>query len=399
MLIARRVIRTIASIYERTKRATLRLLKLDLDSRVLSLQCSLGRSKKGDVLISYSLWSLVPDSRYVEQEHTQNWEVQQIVQTFLDFGYDVDVIHYTNTTFNPKKHYQFFLGVMWGFERIARRLKHPCRKIYHATYAHWLDNNHHCYVRHLELKRRRGLSLLPSKLVAPSNSAESADFITVLGNEYTMKTYEHCGKPILRVPIPTTRQFDWPQAKNFGACRKRFVWFGSNGMVHKGLDVVLEAFERLPSFHLTVCGDVPDGSVFSKFFHRELYETTNIVKKGWIDVASNEFVEIANEHVAVLLPSCSEGGGGGVIVCMHAGMIPIVSYEASVDVSGDYGILLKEISVEEIQRVVQEIAELPEDALIRMSQRAWQHVRTHHSRENFAMTFKAAVEQMLQVPS
>lgn len=397
MLIVRRVIRKIASVYERTKRATLRLLKLDLDSRVLSFYSPLRRNKKGDVLISYALWSLVPDAEHLDQAHTQHWEVQQIVKTFLDLGYDVDVIHFTNMTFKPKKHYQVFFGVMWDFERVARRLKLPCIKIYHATYAHWLDNNHHNYVRNLELKRRRGFSLLPWKLVQPSHSPENADFITVLGNEYTMKTYEHCRKPMFRVPIPTSQTFDWPQTKNFGAVRQKFVWFGSTGLVHKGLDVVLEAFANLPSFQLTVCGDVDCDSEFRKHFHKELYETSNIVTRGWVDVASKEFVDLANEHVAVLLPSCSEGGGGGVIVCMHAGMIPIVSYEASVDVSDDYGIVLKEISVEEIQRVVQEIAELPEDTLIRMSRMAWQHVRSHHSRENFSMTFKAAVEQMLQV--
>ena len=51
--------------------------------------------------------------------------------------------------------------------------------------------------------------------------------------------------------------------------------------------------------------------------------------------------------MALVYPSCSEGGGGCVINCMHAGLIPVVSYESSVDISHDCGVIFKENSVEE----------------------------------------------------
>ncbi len=57
--------------------------------------------------------------------------------------------------------------------------------------------------------------------------------------------------------------------------------------------------------------------------------------------------------------SAAEGGAGSVITCMHTGLIPIVNYETSVDVHENYGVLLKNSSIAEIQSAVRRIANLP----------------------------------------
>ena len=60
-------------------------------------------------------------------------------------------------------------------------------------------------------------------------------------------------------------------------------------MVHKGLDLVLEAFAATPELQLTVCGPVDRERNFNDFYRRELYRTPNIRTVGWIDVAGREF--------------------------------------------------------------------------------------------------------------
>ena len=60
--------------------------------------------------------------------------------------------------------------------------------------------------------------------------------------------------------------------------------------------------------------------------------------------------------------SCSEAGTGSTTTCMHAGLIPIVSYETATDVE-DFGLTLKDCSVDEIKHAIQYIANLPTDEL------------------------------------
>ena len=68
----------------------------------------------------------------------------------------------------------------------------------------------------------------------------------------------------------------WPDQKDFDRCRNSFLWFGSNALVHKGLDRVLEAFAEMPEYHLTVCGPIHEERDFLATYHRELFDTPNI---------------------------------------------------------------------------------------------------------------------------
>ena len=140
----------------------------------------------------------------------------------------------------------------------------------------------------------------------PNLAIERADCATILGNEFTISTFRYANKPIYRLPISAPVIYPWPEGKDFEACRRRFLWFGSNGFVHKGLDLVLEAFAAMPEYHLTVCGPIKEEMEkdFEKTFYRELYQTSNIRTEGWVDVVSPEFMRIANElcwsHLSVL---------------------------------------------------------------------------------------------------
>ena len=79
---------------------------------------------------------------------------------------------------------------------------------------------------------------------------------------------------------------------------------------------------------------------FLREYERELYRTPNIHAVGWVNIGSQQFLDITQSCVAVVHASCAEGTVGSVITCMHAGLIPIVSYESGVDVH-DFGTLLK----------------------------------------------------------
>jgi glycosyltransferase involved in cell wall biosynthesis len=223
---------------------------------------------------------------------------------------------------------------------------------------------------------------------------EHADCATILGNEFTVSTFSYAGKPIYRVPMPTPVLHPWPKEKNFDACRKHFLWFGSFYLVRKGLDLVLDAFAEMPEYHLTVCGPINEQRDFERAYYKELYQSPNIDTIGWVDINSPKFIEIMNHCIGLIFPSCCEGQAGGVVACLHGGLIPIISYESGVDVH-DFGLILKTCSIDEIRNAIQMVSSLPAQELQRMARNAWQYARKNHTRERFAEEYRKTVVQIL----
>lgn len=354
------------------------------------------RPVKGSVLLSrINRAFLLKPGEALPATHKNLWEAYQMALAFLELGFAVDVIDYTNNSFLPHKDYAIFVDAKWNMERIAPVLNKDCIKVLHPLSAHPLFHNAAELRRLLELRERRGVMLRPRRQDPLNWGIEHADCATVIGNEFTLSTYRYAKKPLYRLPSSWPTTYPWQETKDFEACRNRFFWFGGGGMVHKGLDLVLEVFASLPDCHLTICGPVEEEQDFVEAYHRELYETNNIDLVGWVDVSSPKFLQIARECVALIRPSCSEGGGAAVVGGMHAGLIPIVSYESSVDVSSDCGIVLKKSSIEEIRDSVRSVVSLPANRLREMARNTWERARTEHSPERFVEEYKKVISRLM----
>jgi glycosyltransferase involved in cell wall biosynthesis len=367
-----------------------------VDERIVTLEPE--GEAKGDVLVSYILDALLlREGEPIPHSHTNFWESLQIARTFVDLGYRVDVVSWTNLRFSPRKPYRAVVDVRLNLERWAPVLPRACVKILHIESAHGSFNNAAQLKRLRELEERRGIRLRPRRLVDPNHAIESADCATSLGNEFTHDTYRFAGKPIY--PIPISSPVTYPQLeRSIEDCRRRFLWFGSGGLVHKGLDLVLDAFADMPEYHLTVCGAIQQEQDFERAYYRELYRLPNIHTHGWIDVASREFLDLCGRTLALIYPSCSEGGGGGVLTCMQAGLIPIVSRETSVPIDDRYGILLADCRVSTLQAAVRRVAALDAASAREMSTNARAYAREHHTRERFAAEYRKAAEEILRTP-
>lgn len=351
----------------------------------------------GNVLLSYIINPFMRENgEAISCDHTHHWESYQIAQTFLDRGFSVDVISFMNNSFKCNKDYQFLISARTNLEKLAGKLGNNCTFVAHLDTAHWLSNNRSAYSRLLSLQSRRNITLKNSiRIVEPNYAIEHSHIGVVLGNEYTSDTYQFSGKPLFRIPISTTATYEWDATKNFERCRKNFLWFGSSGFVHKGLDLVLEAFAKMPDFHLTVCGPFSMEKEFTSAYRYEMFERPNIHAAGWVDVRDNKFREIVSNCVGLVYPSCAEGGGGSAITCMHAGIIPLLTREASVDIDNECGLLLQDTSVEGIIRAVEEISNLPESRLQQLARNAWSRARTMHTRERFASEYSRFVSEVL----
>jgi glycosyltransferase involved in cell wall biosynthesis len=351
---------------------------------------------KGNVLLSYRIEPfLLKPNQPMPNDHTWYWEVWQIGQTFLDLGYNVDVIQFHNDKFVPQKDYAFFIDIRHRMEALAPKLNKDCIKIFHVDIANMVFRNAAECNRLLEVQQRKGVTLKPQRFEVPNLGIEYADCAIVLGNDFTTDTFKYANKPMYRIPISSPVVYPYPDNKDFEAVRKNFLWFGGSALVLKGLDLVLDAFAQMPEYHLTVCGPVSNDKEFEQAFYKELYETPNIHTYGWIDISSPDFVEVTNNCLGLVYPSVSEGQSGAVISCLQAGLVPILSYESGVDVH-DFGVIFDNLSLEEIKAKVISISNLPVEDLKLMSRQAWEYARANHTKEKFAQVYRNVVEQIIE---
>ena len=351
---------------------------------------------KGDVLISYDNEGLLCKMRGVAipTSHPQLYKTMAMAQTYLDLGYDVDVIHCENHKFIPWKSYDVIVDTRFNLQRLRPYLPSGCIKILHCDTAHIIYQNLAEMVRIQNLQRRKGVTIPPNRLETPHLGVEHADYLTTCGNEFTTNTYTYANKPIFRLPMVVQKMWPWPDDKDFEASRRRFLWFGSRGMVHKGLDIVLEAFIQMPEYQLTIIGPVLEEPQFVDLYRKELFHTRNIHFVGWVDNVDEEFGKILKQNVAHVFASCSEAGAAAVLETMAGGVIPIVTYESSIDVKS-FGVLLEDATVESVMHRVREIAAMSREQLLKMSKRAWECAHSNHTPEKFEHAYRAVIEMLL----
>ncbi len=356
-----------------------------------------GRAR-GAVLFSYIIggFFLGPDKQ-IPHQHTNIWQSQRMAQTFAELGYDVDVIHWTNNQFRPEKDYAFFVDVRHNMERLSPLLNHTCVKIMHLDTAHILFHNAAEATRLLALQQRRNITLKPQRFEMPNLGIEYADYATATGNDFVTGTFQYAKKMIFKVPSPCAVSFG-KLTRSWDFCRRRFLWFSSSGLVHKGLDLALEAFCEIPNCQLTICAPIDEDKEFVRAYRRELYETSNIKTIGWIDIKSREFHDIASSCIAMIHLSCSEGGAPSIKTCMHAGLIPIVSRESGVDVN-DFGFCLMDCSIESVKSIVSKVSKLPDEELDRRTSRARDFASRNYTRENFSIKYKNVITEIIKTSS
>jgi glycosyltransferase involved in cell wall biosynthesis len=350
-----------------------------------------GRALVAHVLEGFALPSGAP----APVGHNNVGEARAMRETLLGLGFAVDAISHARTRFRPRHRYDLFVGTRQNFARIAATLNPDCIRVVHLDTAHWLVNNAAIFARELALRDRRGVAIDSHKFVQINRAIETADYATLLGNDFDFDSYAFAGKPVFQVPNPSPVAYPWFEDKDFAAARGRFLWIGSQGLVHKGLDLVLEAFARRPGLHLTVCGPIDRDPAFEAAFRRELYETPNIETLGWVDIASPAFAALVRRTAALVYPSAAEACCGTVVNSMQAGLIPIVGVGAGVDVDPDFGMVLGELSVEAVGQAAQSLAARPPADLAAMARRAREVARATYTPERYRAVFGAAIARIL----
>ncbi len=136
---------------------------------------------------------------------------------------------------------------------------------------------------------------------------------------------------------------------------------------------------------------------FCDLYRRELFETTNIVPVGFLDITSDGFREIVQECAYVVLPSCSEANAGSVLTGMSAGLIPLVSRECGFDETDVH--YFNNCSLVEVEKTIRLFSEKSPAWIEDESRKAVDTVHMKYTINHYRESVKEALNLVLHAQS
>ncbi len=354
-------------------------------------------TKAPRALLSYIVrpFSISPNEpRFLH--HISIWHARKIVQTLNKSGYIVDVVDYRDTKFVPHRKYELFIGHGGiNFERIVRQFPDRTTRIYFSTGTYWKFHNKQELARLAALQERRGVNLPPERLIIHSEEEAllAADGIIALGNNFTRQTYTGFS-PVIMVNNTALVDDHYERVqKDFQAGRNHFFYYAGEGNIHKGLDLLLEAFLELRGEHLWICTHLDQR--FKEVYSEALQNRSNIHVVGWVQSRSSQYYGVMGRCNWAILPSCSEGQPHSMVECMNQGLIPLVSQACGLDI-GDYGVMLNPCTIKRIGEVVQGLAQRSPGWCQERSRRTRKAAVTEFSETAFLQNMNDAIQAIIK---
>lgn len=333
------------------------------------------RDTNGRVLIYYKTDPLFSEKLRATYRHTNDSEIVEIIRIFHQLGFSVDVVDrdasWSDIKPLLKNTYTVYLANAAGNSAplhadISREINAQC-KIYYAAGPEPGYSNELVHRRHAEFDERTGITSVRRRILRDSNFDArllGMDAIFYMGNEFSASTFRRVSTiPMFRL-LPSTSPL---LAMDIGMMNRKsaksFLYLGGNGLICKGLDLVLEAFDGLSHLTLDVCG--PENETDFWDYYRPLMERNpQITFHGFVDVTGPVFRSITSQAAFNIFPSCSEGCATSVVTAMRRGVVPVVTPESGVDV-GAFGYELQSATVEGVRDVVMKLSDMSQADLKR----------------------------------
>jgi hypothetical protein len=362
------------------KNARLKALRLFFKRRVFFFGSD-GRHHRGRVAVISGV-----QARYIRYKEAggelkqNNKELGAVLvsQVLVSLGYSVYVVDQDEDGLQIKSWLQpeLILGKGLNYKKLVELFPNTPKRIYFATGSHCCFQDAMQRSRHMRIAEKWGCSIennRPSRQQEPGLELSTA--LIVKGNEQVAATYASWQGPVFCIDNFSTCVDDRASALqrlegiDYGNSRTGFLWMGSKGFVHKGLDLVLEVFSEHPELTLYVAGptESKDEAGFLEVYGDLLRKSPNIYDLGWLEVGSGGFKSLAERCAFLIYPSCAEGSPGAVINCMSLGLIPIVTKESGLSIAPEIGFVLAEGTTKAISDAVVMSSSLDEDKVQKMA--------------------------------
>ena len=335
-------------------------------------------------------------TRKLNKCHQNQLQAIELARIIGKSGYVVDVVNFNNKYARLKHNYDLIVGLIpRGIDIYTKHMNPGCKQVAYLTSMNLSVTSENENKRIEECYNRRGVKLKARRFAGViEKRIEQFDAVWYFGNSYNFHSYD-CFKmpPSYRI-INTGYVFPWANS-NVPRNSRCFMFFGSAGQVHKGLDLLLELFsEEIKDCTLYVCGNFASEKDFAKEYYKELYKTPNIVPVGRVNIETTQYEELSKICAYSILPSCAEGCAGSVLTNMSAGIIPIVSRECGFE--EDEVINLTDCKKKTIKKYIIEYSKKDSEWIKAQSFHSIKIVHERYMDKNFAESVEQALKKTLE---
>lgn len=349
-------------------------------------------------LLSYLVQPLVDDLEGQTQLHFSNpGIVIAWAKVLNELGYTVDCINWDDRRPLAK---QYDLVVAHGGKNTAtllRSRKPDSKLLYWSSGAYWKFHNQMANERASGFYKRHGIKLQPDRQIGDPEEeiTRAADAVICLGTPEIRKTYASFPN-VYTVEVASYPDNHFRKSKkDFSEARQNFLYFAGGGNLHKGLDLLLDAFSELSEQHLYICSSLSEP--FAKFY-KDALERPNTSFEGIVELGTPQFYSLVNRCAYAITLSASEGGPGSMADCMMQGLVPVVSPQSFVWTGGGkYGKIVSAQDPEKIRAEIVALSKISPAAIKKMSGGVYEHAIREQTPEQFEQNLQKALQSVLEV--
>ena len=352
---------------------------------------------KGTALLSYIKEAVNCDGEApCLKNHSNFWECREIANVFVKLGYNVDVCNWDCDVANPKKYDVIFdIHQKIGNERYS---KIPIKILYiTGSYPKYQNKRARERVQDFNARHEAGYAFFrEADEESFDKSLNAATYLMLIGNEHTKLTFPSdvvgrmCCVPVTSSPLPCIKD-----EKSYVPPEKEFLFFSGVGAVHKGLDLVLQAFLKHPEYKLNIVGDFSEEN-FLSVYDVQMKNLKNVHYYGFLTPESEAFKQIVSRCFCYVFPSCSEGTSAAAITALSIGMYPILSSDSGVDLPKGKGVVLENLNVESIEQAIKKVFDMPKEELVEQIRCVQEKILKEHSRRAFSETITKCLGEALK---
>lgn len=339
----------------------------------------------------------------VSYSHSNLWECKIAGEIFNNLGYNVDVINYNAHKTPDIEKYSVVYGMGETYEKLFLKKRNNQLFINYATGCNPIWSNIETTKKIRSFYNKSG-HIFPesSRLIHHTQHLQIllSDKVIVLGNDFVKNTYLTFDDEAKRYDNLNAFYFDFhnisPEEKDVSQCKKNFLWFGSAGALHKGLDICLDYFRDKTDLNLHICGlNTQSEKRFVDFYHKEIYDAPNIHYHGFLKLDSNALKEILLKCGYVVFPSISEGGAVALLnVIGNGGLLPI--YSKSTGVSFEkYGFEFDQITIDNLDTSISKGITLSDEEFLKRAKKLQEHVKNEFTIDVYRENLKIIITNII----
>jgi glycosyltransferase involved in cell wall biosynthesis len=181
-----------------------------------------------------------------------------------------------------------------------------------------------CTIRNChDFKVRRLINASDNDIMKRYNNI---DAVFYYGNTFNRRGWGKVSENLFNIFPSTSPEVKFSLSDIHKKEQNRFLYFAANGLICKGLDLVIEAFDDLEGVILDICAPF-DEKDFWDYYKPIVDRNSTINLHGFVRVGSKKFNFITSKTTFNLFPGSAEGCATSVVTVMGRGVIPVVTRE------------------------------------------------------------------------